>query len=406
MSFLRSVFLMLVGLIALPFLLLRFGGGMFRAISHNPFKDMDEERAQTHVRLVASKPSVATGEDVFRAAADLASADKWDELSAMLHDAVASKTMTSPMKRDYEHVTAGARAGLTSLLEKLPIEQCTKAVDQMLERFDAAADAAPSDPARAAIAARAHLDVGWAWRGDGFSGGVSDEGWQKMNDHFQAASARIEPFFDADPLFPPIAHAAHIIARQEGDPDTLEKVYELWRASDAGNPTLYSEHAFHLLPRWGGSHAKLAQTAQRAATIDPEAYGAAPTLWLYLGVLECEPEALAEADPELFVDAVRDHLYLDGTSRGANTLLRDLSELWLSIPIDGAQNEPFGTVREICKDACRAIVDEHLTEIDLDVWDGSATEARQIIGLLYKDEIDEGYLLDFESGALELKKAA
>ncbi|MEL7344812.1 MAG: hypothetical protein AAFN59_08115, partial [Pseudomonadota bacterium] len=87
-------------------------------------------------------------------------------------------------------------------------------------------------------------------------------------------------------------------------------------------------------------------------------------------------------------------------------LLRQLSELWLSMPMDPQLEGTYGALRSICHDACRAIVDDHLVDIDLEVWDASATEARQIIGLLYKDEIDDGYLLDFESGALELKKAA
>lgn len=406
MSFLRTIFLMLIGLISLPFLLLRFGPGMFRAMSSNPFGDMDGPKADAHVRLTAGKPVVRDGVAIFDAASRAAEEGHWADLSDMLHEAVDQRLMTSPEKRDYEHITAGARSGLTRVLNTASPEQCRDAIANHLSRFDAAADAAQRDPALAAIAARAHLDVGWAFRGDGYAESVTEEDWAEMSGHYETAAKRIAPFLASKPVFPPIAHAAHIIARQQDGDAALKRAYDRWCAADPGNPTIYAEHAFHLLPRWGGSHTELAATAQRAATIDPEGLGAAPALWLYLGVLECEPEALAAVDPDLFRDAVRDHLYLDGTSRGANSLLRELSTLWLSIPIDPGQDNAFASIRALCRDACRVIVEDHLCEVDLSIWDNGATEARQVIGLLYKDEIEEGFLLEFESGALELRKAA
>ena len=48
--------------------------------------------------------------------------------------------------------------------------------------------------------------------------------------------------------------------------------------------------------------------------------------------------------------------------------------------------------------ACRAIVETHLFQLDSAVWGGEIKQAKQTIALLYKDEIEEGYVLDFSSG--------
>ncbi|MEL7344619.1 MAG: hypothetical protein AAFN59_07140, partial [Pseudomonadota bacterium] len=94
MSMTRKLIYMLLGVIALPFLLLRFGLGMFRGIGQDPFRDMDQAKADNHVRLVASKPVAPTGDEIHARAKSLALAEDWTALSALLNEAVASARMT------------------------------------------------------------------------------------------------------------------------------------------------------------------------------------------------------------------------------------------------------------------------------------------------------------------------
>ncbi len=403
----RSILYFFLGLIALPFLLLRFGPQFFLNLFRDPFQGITGELANRHVLLDGGKSQVDTGDALIERVRGMAQIEDWDGISALLKEAVASKRDGAPLEREYGMITHAARSELTEILVSLDPEICTAKIAELLGSFDGGADAAPDDAGLAALAAHAHLDVGWAWRGDGFAGEVSQQGWDEMARHFKIAADRIAPFLNAGSLHPCIAHAAHIIARQEEDGGhQLRRIYDAWRKSDPGNPMIYAEHGFHLLPRWFGDYDELAREAQRAAAAEAKTLGTAPYFWMYQSVFECEELALTAADPDLFVEAVSDHLRLAGTSLEANRVLRMLSETWCYRAMDQRLDTAEAPVREMARAACRAIVETHLFQIDSAAWDGQIGLARQVIALLYKDEIDDGYILDFTSGSFAMRAEA
>lgn len=228
-----------------------------------------------------------------------------------------------------------------------------------------------------------------------------------MARHFRLAVERISPFMTGEAWHPCIAYAAHIIARQNDDGGhEMRRIYEAWREADPGNPLVYEQHGFHLLPRWFGDYDELAREAQRAAAAEADTLGAAPYFWMYQSVFECEELALTAADPELFVDAVSDHLRLAGTSFEANRVLRMLSETWSYRAMDRRLDAAEAPVRDMARAACRAIVETHLFQIDRAAWDGQIGLAKRTIALLYKDEIDDGYILDFSTGQFAMRAEA
>ena len=403
----RSIYYMFLGLIALPFLLVRFGPKFFTNLFHDPFQGITGEIANQSVLLDSGKSHVKTTDTLVKQVHDMVQIADWRGISELIKKAVASKRDAAPLQREYTEIVYAARIELQDILMSLDPKMCTVKIAGLLDAYDAGADTLPDDPGLAALAARAHLDVGWAWRGDGFTNEVSQNGWEEMARHYRLAADRIAPFLNADILHPCIAHAAHIIARQNDDNGhELRRIYEAWRQSDPGNPLIYEEHGFHLLPRWFGTYDELAREAQRAAAAVADTLGAAPYFWMYQSVFNCEELALSAVDPDLFVDAVCDHLRLAGTSFEANRVLRKLSETWLYRPIDQQLDDAESTVRDMARAACRAIVETQLFQIDSAAWSGQINQAKQTIALLYKDEIDDGYILDFSNGHFEKRGIA
>ena len=403
----RALFYMTLGLLALPFLLLRFGPQFFFNLFRDPFSGITSELAERHVLLESTRSKVDTGEGLVEEIRALVRTEDWPALSARLQEAVATKRDSAPLEREYSKITWAARLDLNEILDKLHPEQCTAKLAELVKAYDKAADAHPGDAGLAAIAARAHLDVGWAWRGDGYAGEVTRQGWEELQRHYQLAAERIAPFMDGEKLHPSIAHAAHILARQNGDDGReMRNLYDAWRSADPGNPQIYAEHGFHLLPRWFGDYDELAREAHRAGVAETDRLGAAPYFWLYAHVLECEELALTAADPEMFIEGVADHVRLAGTSHEANRVLRMLCEVWTAQAMDQRLQAAEAPVRDMARAAARAIVENRLFDIDASAWDGRCDDARRTIALLYKDEIDEGYVLDFTSGNFELRAEA
>ena len=215
----RTIGLMLLGLLALPVVLLLNGFGMFRALAHDPFKNVEADKVDAQVRVGAIDAQTPYwGEAIQDEARALSEVGNWDALSEMLAKAEASKSSSFGLQRDYGLITYGARLPLTEILDNYDPRHCQTAIGEKLAAFDAAADARPGDPGLAAIAARAHLETGWPWRGDGYANDVTADEWQAMTHHYRAASRRLAPFLqDGKPASVTVAHAAHIEARHNDD---------------------------------------------------------------------------------------------------------------------------------------------------------------------------------------------
>ncbi|MEP2137957.1 MAG: hypothetical protein ABJI41_00515, partial [Erythrobacter sp.] len=318
----------------------------------------------------------------------MADAGDWETLSEEIDAAESTLKASDGQLRDYGHMSWGARSELNDILEVMDPEHCQKKLAAIVSRIEDAANASPQNHVLATLAARTHLDIGWAWRGDGFADSVSDLEWSHMNQHYDAAEKWLTPFTQGGITSPMVAHAAHIHARHLGDHGRqMRAIYDMWRQLDPGNPMMYQEHGFHLLPRWFGSYQELEMEARKAAAATVgTAIGAAPYAWMLNSLIECEPEALSIVDQEFFVDSVADMVTLTPDASEANTVLRDYSEIWLSRSLFDPAGESQQNIKALAERVCRKVTEDHLSAIDLSVWQGKALAAKRTIAALFEED--------------------
>lgn len=395
----------LLGILLFPVIAAYAIIAVFRMHKDDPFKDMDPEKVDALVKISTREAAANPKDAIELRARKLADRGDWQTLSDEMHSAERTLRSSDGTTRDYGWMSFGARSELNDILEQMDPEHCQKKISEITARFEAAANANPNDHMLSTLVARLHLDIGWAWRGDGYADSVTALEWSHMHQHYEAAEKWLARFTEDGITSPYVAHAAHILARHLGDDGRqMRKIYDVWRTLDPGNPNMYAEHAFHLLPRWFGSYQELETEARKAAASTMGTpIGAAPYAWMLQTLIDCEPEALAIVDQEFFLESISDIVRLAPDATGANSILREYSELWLSRGIFETDEQNMQQVRNLAENVCRQVARNHLSAIDLSVWQGKAMSAKNTIAALFGDDIDAGRILDFSSGQLEIR---
>ncbi len=326
-----------------------------------------------------------TGEHPANAIARLAEAGDWDRLSTDLAALEAGRTAATGLARPYEQAAMAARHALSEATQAAQHCSMMTIADiplEILDRMEAARARRPGDHVLAAVTARAHIDVGWYHRSGGWSDDVTEEGWEGIAHHY-GRPREILDRFDTEALNSPLlAEARYYLCLGEEDPSrALEKAHAVWARLDPQSLTPHTTHAFHLLPRWGGSYEALDIAARQATTFTADRFGTGAYAACYLSVIARDVGTLGTVEVPFFEEALDDLVARTEGAERDRTVTSCLVALF-------AASKPLDTRAEMLRLA-RKLAERHLRGIDLALWH-RLDLAKTVLAACYEAELTEG----------------
>lgn len=265
-----------------------------------------------------------------------------------------------------------------------------ESLDKLITPFEDALTRQPDHHGLAVLTAMRHLQVGWTFRGCGYVYEITDKQWEKVGEHY-ARAAEILGAFDARALrSPSLAMAVHKLLEIEGASSKLDAVFDLWRELDPMSGTAFARHAFHSLPRWGGSYEKILVDARRFAAETADKWGMSAYAHYLIHLSDCEPEIFEHMDDELFEEAVHDLLMRRPEPFVVNFWLRELNVLASATKIRGEDTPAEARVRALAKRLRSHVIRTHLNVIDSSVWEADASLPVALVANEFKEEVMAG----------------
>lgn len=299
----------------------------------------------------------------------LARQEDWKGLSRRIAIAEENKSKTTGGMPVAELLAFGARADVVAAAKHTlftgtpdtcsPFILGVEALEEVLGEH-------PSDPAIAAIVAKAYIDIGSARRGAVWGIEGPQENRKAFQAHFDRAAQIVAAVDDRHAGSSLIASARCGLNAINASPSrTIVKAYACWISSDPGNTQALRAMGSHLLPRWRGSYEQLEIEARRTAGRTYDIWGTGAYTWVMLDAIAADPEACARLDLDYFLDGLSDIVRRCADQHTINLLASYCAITMGAIPTghDGADY-----VRVQIARAAEGIVKEHLTELHPMLW--------------------------------------
>ena len=214
----------------------------------------------------------------------------------------------------------------------------------------------------ALVVARAHIDIGWAWRGDNWGSPLPTVAKGAFHAHFRAAARIIDRFDPFELDAPAMAGARCALLAVDASPemrvaDDFEDLIDL----DPGNANRMRAFGLNLLPRWFGSYKQLELQARRIAARTADLWGAGAYTWVYLDALSVDPGAFDKLDAEYFAEGLHDILERRPDQHTVNMLAA-----FTGYTLSGMACDPGNRGR--IASCFNWIVQDHLREVHPLVW--------------------------------------
>ncbi|WP_255200137.1 MULTISPECIES: hypothetical protein [unclassified Sulfitobacter] len=342
--------------------------------------------------------------------------ENWTALSQVIRQHDDASTLTQGAMPVADLIAFGARGDVVMAAEHAIRESDTCVAKEVLtgiEDFEHVLEEYPNDYIVACIVAHAHIDVGWAWRGNGWDAEIPQRNRDAFEAHFARAQEIIEPFLDQHPDSPLLAatHCAQVcgpVGAKSHVADRYEHLIDL----NPRNPGPMRAMGNHLLPRWFGSYAQLELEARRTAARTADIWGAGGYTWVQFDAISCDDEACAHLDLQFFIDGLRDILERSPDAYTVNLLAAYCAN---TIGQGFTGNDEADQVRAQIAACTEWIVREHLTELHPMIWAHAAhgfdnnlrirsphkfaaagqDDAMRIMAGLFKAEIEAGKRIVF-----------
>lgn len=233
----------------------------------------------------------------------LARQERWDDLSRLLRDHDRARAATPAGLALAGLLAHGARADVVAPIETAltdPRLMPAHAPKGGMAALEEVLQDHAGDYGVALVVAEAHIDIGWAWRGQGWQAEVSDTHLRHFQTHFARAADLLDGFDPISDDSPALAAARCALLVAASAPrsrvcDDYEDLIDL----DPQNPRHLRVYGYHLLPRWFGSYDLLASEAARTAGRLTDIWGADGGYALVLmDAVAVDPGALAVVDAD------------------------------------------------------------------------------------------------------------
>ncbi|SFE64370.1 hypothetical protein SAMN04488523_10918 [Sulfitobacter brevis] len=315
-----------------------------------------------------------TAEDKLRdmhllSAQKLVRQEKWKELSKLIRKADDARALTPGSMSVAELMAYGARADVVLAVEHALIDGKPARDAPLLEGIEALEHVLadhPNDYIIAAIVAQSHIDIGWAWRGNGWDTEVPTRNRDAFEAHFDRASDILAPYCASEMRSPLLASTyCALLGGSDHVAGRVADKYEALIDLNPANPRAMRAMGNHLLPRWFGSYEALELEARRTASRTQDTWGAGGYTWVMFDAIACDDKACANLDVPFFVEGLRDIL-----ARRCDPYTTNLLAAYCANSIGQAfsGNDEADQNRAEIAACARWIIREHLTELHPMIW--------------------------------------
>jgi len=300
----------------------------------------------------------------------LARQEKWAELGELIRLLDQHRARIPSGRPASEIMSLGARADMSRAACASIARGDTLVVDALMTDLHAILDEHSCDHGLAQVVAMMHVDIGWAWRGEGWSQDIPPDRRGAFHAHFRQA-ARILDGFSAFELDAPMLAAARCaLLPAEADPkrrivDDYDDLIEM----DNANPFALRSLGVHLLPRWFGSYDQVRDTATEMAHRLQEDWGTGGYAWVWFDALALDPEAFAWLDARAYIRGLRDILAHQGNQHMVNLIAAHLAVTHANARSIAPPADL--TRRHVCT-LLDAVLRDHLQEVHPLIWAAAA----------------------------------
>lgn len=313
-------------------------------------------------------PSKATSEEedlhhaLFEAGLYLARQDAWGTLGERIRSSDAARATTPGGVPEAEILAEGARADAVTAATRAVTANDELAAASIMNDMQLVLDETEQDHGVAYVVAMAHIDIGWAWRGEGWRQDIPPAHRAAFFRHFRKAGDLIDRYDPFELDSPMLAAVRCALLTAETRPrarasDDYEDLIDL----APGVAKYMRALGNHMLPRWFGSYPRLEHEARRTMERTADIWGTGGYSWTYLDALSVDDEAFALLDADLFCEGLRDILAHQSDQHTVNMLAAYTGTV---LNPDGVNIEARARIAA-CFDW---IVTDHLREVHPRVW--------------------------------------
>jgi hypothetical protein len=288
--------------------------------------------------------------------------ENWTELGRLIRESDKARSATPGGVPVSRVLAAGARHDAVQAAVDEVEAQNERGARASIDALTEVNEEYPDDHGVAMAVSLAHVDIAWAWRGEGHWHQLPTVNKGAFYAHFRAA-ARILDDFDAFELdAPSLASVRCTLLPAERRPDLrvaddFEDLIDL----DPECPLHMRDLGVNLLPDWYGSYERLEIEANRTASRTADIWGTGGYAWTYLDALLIDDAAFDAVEPEFFVSGMRDILERRPTQHIANLLAALCGRIT-------APRAPKHDVRSYIAQSMRWILNDYLREVHPLVW--------------------------------------
>ncbi len=356
----------------------------------------------------------------------LARQDRWDDLAAEITAADKARDTTPGGMPIADLLAYGARSDVVDGVEQA-LQDRTNAGDAPLIDGIVALEAVQrdhaSEPLITLVVALAHIDIGWAWRGNDWESVVPELNRSRCAAHFDRAQHLLSPLCGIELDSPVLAAARCALLAGQRDPQArIADDYEDLIDLDPHNHRHMRSLGNHLLPRWFGTYPQLELEARRTASRTQDIWGAGGYTWVYFDAIAVDEQACANVDAEFFTDGLRDILKARPDQAMVNLLAAYCA---VALRHGLGTNAEADLPRMQIADSAKWLIRDHLRELHPMLWAHAAdgfdnnthvaslarfaargrAHALHVIADQFRDDIEQGRRVTFTANGPELHAA-